>query len=191
MSPFDGNQRECDKAVSIYSGALYQVTQCGLNEALHPLGKSNNSINQLGSPVKSGRPAPIWRFLLVTTRQLGEAGSVRGRNCPVHSSPATPPSPPATLPHTMAFCPHGPYSLGHGLNWVEAIAWEPHGSQHLPLATAVQGEPLGRAGVTSRASGLWKASTVLSLGLGDTGGGCLFPPVLRACGSAGGTQWCL
>lgn len=34
MSPFEGNQRECDKAASIYSGALYQATQCRLNESL-------------------------------------------------------------------------------------------------------------------------------------------------------------
>ena len=141
MSPFGGNQRECDKAVSVYSGALYRVTQCGLNEALHPLGKSNNSINQLGSPViYSGRAAPIWRFLLVTTRQLGEAGSMRGRNCPVHSSPG-----PLSLPHTMPLCPCGPHSLGHGLSWVEATDREPLGFQHLPLATAVRGEPPGRA----------------------------------------------
>lgn len=36
MPLFEENQRECDKAASIYSGALYQVTQCRLNEALHP-----------------------------------------------------------------------------------------------------------------------------------------------------------
>lgn len=39
MSSFGENQKECDKAESIYSGALYQATQCRLNEALIPLDK--------------------------------------------------------------------------------------------------------------------------------------------------------
>lgn len=49
----------CDKAASLYSGALYHGTQRGLNGALRPSGKSNNSISQRGSPVlHGGRPAP-------------------------------------------------------------------------------------------------------------------------------------
>lgn len=35
----------CDKAASLYSGALYHGTQCGLNGALRPSGKSNNSVS--------------------------------------------------------------------------------------------------------------------------------------------------
>lgn len=71
----------------IYSGELYQATQCRLNEALRPFWKKyNNSINQLGSPVIYGGHPALYggSFLYHATAALGRLRE--GGKLPVHSS---------------------------------------------------------------------------------------------------------
>lgn len=88
----------------IYSGELYQATQCRLNEALRPFWKKyNNSINQFWSPViYGGHPAPLWRFFPLPCysclRQAQGGGEIASAFLP-YSHP---------LSHTMPFCSVAP-----------------------------------------------------------------------------------
>lgn len=105
-----GIKRKCQKTASIHSGALYQVTQCGRNEALVLWG------NLITPSISSGllsstlglQPPPAGPVIGPET-----AGWGRGLPASMVFS-AFPPSP--SQARSMPLCPQGPLPSGHGLN---------------------------------------------------------------------------
>lgn len=107
---------------------------------------------------------------------------VRPAQCEEEIAQCIPPQAPS-LSHTQCpFVPVAPTPRG-----MARAGWRPSpGSRWAPSSFLLQqlcrmSLPGGR-GVTSRTGGLRKACTVLSLGLGGTEGGRLFPPVVKEGG---------
>lgn len=105
-----GIKRKCQKTASIHSGALYQVTQCGRNEALILWGNLiTPSINS--GPLSSTlglQPPPAGP-------EIGRETAGWGRDLPASVVfSAFPPS--LSQAQSMPLCPQGPLPSGHGLN---------------------------------------------------------------------------